>query len=370
MMTPLRMDLFCRIIDNYGDIGVCWRLARQMRQALGWEVRLWVDDLTVFQRLAPSLDPRLPTQLLEGVQVCAFTPDRDWASVVPHELVIEAFACELPAPFKQALLARMPSALWLNLEYLSAEAWVEGCHGLASRQGGHVDKFFFFPGFTAATGGLLREPGVLDTRDHFQSSRRNARLWLEKYGIQVAEQDRVVSLFGYPQGDYRSLLQALAHPSRTVHLLQTAGLNVPLPIASDTQHLHRLPFLSQEEFDRLLWSTDLNLVRGEDSFVRAQWAGRPMLWHIYPQADNAHLDKLQAWLNLSSQPPPRQAIQLGWNAAPSAPDWAAQLQHAWTDEQAWAQWQHHSQSWTAQLSLQRDLATAIHDFYLKQRPQR
>src|SRR5690606_16865286 len=98
-------------------------------------------------------------------------------------------------------------------------------------------------------------------------------------------------------------LQALVHPSRTVHLLQTAGLSQQLYPAAASQHLHTLPFLSQDAFDQLLWCADLNLVRGEDSFVRAQWAGRPLLWHIYPQTENAHLDKLQAWLDISGQTP-------------------------------------------------------------------
>ncbi len=59
-----------------------------------------------------------------------------------------------------------------------------------------------------------------------------------------------------------------------------------------------LPFLPQHKYDDLLASCDLNFVRGEDSFVRAQLAGRPLVWHIYPQAEDAHLTKLQAFLEL------------------------------------------------------------------------
>ncbi len=54
----------------------------------------------------------------------------------------------------------------------------------------------------------------------------------------------------------------------------------------------------QSDYDHLLWCCDFNLVRGEDSFLRAQWAARPFLWHIYPQADAAHLEKLTAFLEL------------------------------------------------------------------------
>ena len=37
-------------------------------------------------------------------------------------------------------------------------------------------------------------------------------------------------------------------------------------------------------------------MRGEDSFLRAQWAERAFVWQLYPQADEAHLAKLDAFL--------------------------------------------------------------------------
>ncbi|MBY0444112.1 MAG: elongation factor P maturation arginine rhamnosyltransferase EarP, partial [Burkholderiales bacterium] len=43
MNNTVRWDIFCRVIDNYGDIGVCWRLARQLSFEHGFAVRLMVD---------------------------------------------------------------------------------------------------------------------------------------------------------------------------------------------------------------------------------------------------------------------------------------------------------------------------------------
>ncbi len=59
---------------------------------------------------------------------------------------------------------------------------------------------------------------------------------------------------------------------------------------------HALPMLPHSNYDRLLWACDVNFVRGEDSFVRAQWAERPFVWQIYPQSENAHFVKLDAFL--------------------------------------------------------------------------
>ena len=96
-----------------------------------------------------------------------------------------------------------------------------------------------------------------------------------------------------------------------------------------------LPFVEQREYDRLLWLCDLNLVRGEDSFVRAQWAARPFVWHIYPQDDCAHLDKLRAFLALYAAELPAASAAaltdfwLAWNHGVGIePAWRALLLNA------------------------------------------
>ena len=151
----MRIDLFCQVIDNYGDIGVCWRLARQLVTEHDCEVRLIVDDLSAFRVVAPEIKPRLARQSLLGVEVVA------WGAadaLIPFDVVIEAFACDPPASYIEAMVVRSPKPVWVNLEYLSAEAWVDEIHGMASpHQRLPLTKYFFCPGFTEASGGLIRE---------------------------------------------------------------------------------------------------------------------------------------------------------------------------------------------------------------------
>jgi len=78
--------------------------------------------------------------------------------------------------------------------------------------------------------------------------------------------------------------------------------------------IHTLPRLSQVEFDHLLWACDLNGVRGEDSLVRALWAGKPLVWHIYPQDDDAHLAKLDAFLDWLGADATLRAAHHAWNS--------------------------------------------------------
>ncbi|HLA30581.1 MAG TPA: elongation factor P maturation arginine rhamnosyltransferase EarP, partial [Pseudomonas sp.] len=139
-------DIFCSVVDNYGDIGVTWRLARQLVAEHKVEVRLWVDDLGAFVRLCPEADTQAVVQLQQGVEIRQWPAP--WQPVEAADVVIEAFACLLPEAYVAAMAARPAKVLWLNLEYLSAEEWVEGCHGLPSLQSNGLQKFFFFPGFT------------------------------------------------------------------------------------------------------------------------------------------------------------------------------------------------------------------------------
>src|SRR3954467_8416193 len=161
-------DIFCSVVDNYGDIGVCWRLARQLGSEMGQCVRLWVDDLRSFARICTAVDPALDAQCIDAVEVrCWRVP---FSGVRPATIVVEGFGAKLPDDYVAAMAASSPRPVWINLEHISAEPWVDGCHGLPSP---HpvlpLTKYFFFPGFTAATGGLLFESDFVRTRDAFQS---------------------------------------------------------------------------------------------------------------------------------------------------------------------------------------------------------
>lgn len=364
----MRADIFCKRVDNYGDIGVCWRLARRLAHGAGWDIRLWVDDLTAFSRLEPGIDPARAEQTILGIGIVAWTADAP--ALAPADVVIEAFACDPPPAFRTAMQSRRP--LWLNLEYLSAEAWVESCHGLPSPQPDGLPKYFFFPGFTPATGGLLREPGLTRTRDAFQQSRGDQRAFLS--GLGLSEDDlacwdkyaRVVTLFSYAQSPAATLPPALGLAGGPTLLLVPEGIAPDLhPPCGGNVRLARVPFLPQDQYDRLLWCGDLNFVRGEDSFVRAAWAARPLVWQIYPQQEMAHLEKLDAWLDRYDPPGPARALTRAWNDTPAPRSFSALLQDALAPA-AWQAWQTRARRWDAEYANRPDLADNLVAFCAKQ----
>ncbi len=368
-------DIFCTVVDNYGDIGVTWRLARQLVAEQGKYVRLWVDDLAAFVRLCPEADLQSTNQLCSGVEIRCWPAV--WQPVEVADVVIEAFACALPEQYLASMQCRARKPLWLNLEYLSAEDWVGGCHALPSLQSGGLQKYFFFPGFSADTGGLLREQGLLEQRNAFQLDTAQRSAFLSGIGVRPVVGEKLYSLFTYECASLPSWLQALADGSQRILLLVPEGrvlagvrdwlghaglvAGAP-PCVRGSLRVQVLPFVSQSDYDHLLWSCDFNAVRGEDSFVRALWAGKPLLWHIYQQDDEVHLEKLEAFLNLYLQLLSAPAAQgLGnfwraWNRGESAVDgWAAVLEH-------WPEVQQHAFDWSIRQAGQRDLAAGLAHF--------
>lgn len=320
VLPSLRWDIFCQVIDNYGDLGVCWRLASQLG-ARGQQVRLWVDDARALSWMAPQGSP--------GVQVLPW-PQQAPADGV-GDVLIEAFGCEITPEFIAACAYQQRAGgqktLWINLEYLSAESYVERCHRLPSPvmsgPGAGLTRWFFYPGFTPATGGLLREPDLLQRQQHFHTHQRAA--WRVRHG--VAPEALAISLFCYEPALLPAWLMQLAQrPAQggtAAHLLVTAGrasaavaaATVPTQLA-----ISQLAHCSQSAFDELLWACDLNCVRGEDSLVRALWAGQPLVWHIYPQHDDAHHAKLQAFLDWLQAPPSLRQFHWLWNGLPGSAD--------------------------------------------------
>ena len=314
----LRCDVFCRVVDNYGDAAVCWRLALALAVGQGFRVRLWIDRPEVLCALQPALDPALQRQWLGPVQICRSPPAADEVDL--PAVAIDAFGGGLPDAYAAALAARRPRALCIVLEYLTAEDWAAGVHRLASPHPVlDLRRFFFCPGFDPAGGGLLREHDLLAARDAFRADDSAHTRFLDRLGLSSERPDVLrVSLFGYANPGLDGLLQAMAGGGRPVSValapgpladaavdwfaragqpLGAAGRQSPGAVATaGSLRARLLPFLAQSDYDRLLWSCDFNFVRGEDSLVRGLWAARPLCWQLYPQDDDAQCAKLEAFV--------------------------------------------------------------------------
>jgi uncharacterized repeat protein (TIGR03837 family) len=371
-----RWDVFCRVVDNFGDVGVCWRLARVLAQEHELDVRLLIDDCAALARMAPGVDRTCVRQRHAGVTVARWTESLSEASAA--DVVVEAFGCGLPDSYVAALAARVSPPAWFVLEYLSAEAWVDGAHGLPSPHPQlPLTRRFWFPGFTKATGGLLRERALLPARAAFCGDRAAQSAFWGSLGVAPAiDGERRVSLFCYPHPGLATLFEAWADGDEPIGCVVPEGVAVGTldawtggrvprpgaPVSRGRLTLHAMPFVAQDVYDRLLWACDFNVVRGEDSFVRAQWAARPFVWHIYAQAEGAHLRKLEAFVDRYTA-----GLDAGARSA------VRRLFGAWNDvsaafplETAWLEWaalrrqlEEHGMAWARELAGLPELAAGL-----------
>lgn len=380
MPASSHWDIFCSVVDNYGDAGIAWRLARILATEHGLPVRLHVDAPMVLARLVPGIDPAREGQRIDRVEVLSWPgPHAALSSAHPGAVVIEAFGCGLPEAYLHAMAARDKPPVWINLEYLSAERWIEDCHGLASRHPTlPLTRYFFFPGFTTASGGLLRERDLFARRDAFRADvGARAALWRTLGVPDPLPGGIIVSLFCYPHAPVASLLEVWSAGDASVVAIVPEGvadyalerwigdeLRRGQPCSRGRLTLVRVPFVRQDEYDRILWSCDLNFVRGEDSFVRAQWAGRPLVWNVYPQAEDAHRLKLDAFLDRYGSLPsgraisPLAALSRAWNGSGDVgPAW-------WAVSRSTASLTMHAEAWADALTHVPDLGTSLATFCL------
>ncbi len=341
MSSKLRWDIFCKVVDNFGDIGVCWRLCVNLASR-GHMVRLWVDDASALAWMAP--------QGCNGVEVLECRDEQAVAKVYASnralrdsisDVLVDTFGCDF-AIYLIANYAINTSTtikndtknqpVWLNLEYLTAESFAERAHTLPSPQhtgaaAGWTQRYFY-PGFNERTGGLLGENDLFERQKTF-----NKGVWLSQ--LLAAEQHTFnqetsyISLFCYEPVALEALIDQLVNAKTPTCLLVTAG-RAAAAVKSVLEHKKStepsylinsllsilfIQHLTQLDYDHLLWSCDLNFVRGEDSLVRAIWAAKPFIWQIYPQEDGAHHAKLNAFLEMMNAPASLKLAHSAWNAS-------------------------------------------------------
>jgi hypothetical protein len=275
--------MFCRVVDNYGDVGFCWRLAVALKQ-------LGIGRLLLIMDRSDVLDALRGGQHVAGVAVLDWKAAEDgWQlNGVPADqqadVLIEAFACDLPAVYLQSLKS---DTRWITLDYLATESWADSAHGKSSpapqsERSAARGRRWFIPGFSPATGGLPHG----SWRHLSGEERRKWRAGLA--GEKIGDDVFLIMAFGYADATWEQFsreLVVLPPGFKSSRFWRPSGLE-----------------LSQDDFDLALQACDLNFVRGEDSFVRAHWAAAgpwrvPFVWQPYRQEHLAHGLKLAGWMD-------------------------------------------------------------------------
>ena len=279
------IDIFCQVIDNYGDVGVAYRLAREFKRVYpNKKLRFVINQIEELNLIRKS----------EDIEIILY---KDISKIENSaDLIIESFGCEIPKEYMDKALKK--SKLIINLEYFSAEKWVDDFHLQESFLGGNLKKYFFIPGLSEKSGGILLDNEFLERKKKVEA---NKEYYLKKFGIKE-KYDLIGSVFSYEK-NFGSLIEELKKLGKKIILLMLSEKTQKNFIKYfdngnnyDKIKFVKLPFFTYDKYEELLALCDFNLVRGEDSFVRALLLGKPFLWHIYPQDENTHIKKLESFL--------------------------------------------------------------------------
>ncbi|MBQ5499112.1 MAG: elongation factor P maturation arginine rhamnosyltransferase EarP [Treponema sp.] len=344
----MEITILCKVVDNYGDIGFVYRLARNITELYpDTELRLVVSDLPSFAAMAPFVKEGLARQSARGWQIFDWNKEdvctKEFSRRIP-DVILQCFQCERPEWLDRILFDPEQKKIVriVNLEYLTAESWADDFHLLKSgTRSILVKKVNFMPGFTKKTGGLVMDSSFLSSLQNKEAALKTIQDDLmakagtgagtrsaassgissvvSANGQKEAEADSVqalrdantfcVTIFAYKRnfthvvGALKSFMEERQkeNPLFRIHAFVAAGLACsPFEEAWKEEGcpfaITKLPYLSQEAWDALLCSSDFNFVRGEDSFARACLCGKPFVWHAYPQDEELHLVKAGAVL--------------------------------------------------------------------------
>lgn len=301
------IDIFCEIIDNFGDIGVVYRISKELKKIFqNVRIRMVLNRLEEFKAINKKVKD-IDFQEIDGLICVTEKYVKENAETFgTADVFIEAFGCNVPEEYIKR--AKENSKLWINLEYLSGEKWIEDFHLCESLiDSKTLKKIFYMPGFSEKSGGVIIDSGFLERKEYGKNNREEV---LKKYFPNVDIKDKLIgTVFSYEK-NFDNLLEVLKDYERET-LLILMGEKTQKSFSEILQKKLRenfgkiikygkitmmyADFLSQEEYEEVISAADFNFTRGEDSFVRGILLEKPFMWHIYLQEEKAHMDKIKAF---------------------------------------------------------------------------
>lgn len=301
------IDIFCEIIDNFGDIGVVYRISKELKKIFqNVRIRIVLNRLEEFKAINKKVKDT-DYQEIDGL-ICATEKyvKENIKTFGVSDVFIEAFGCNVPEEYVKQ--AKESSKLWINLEYLSGEKWIEDFHLCESLiDSKTLKKIFFMPGFSEKSGGVIIDSGFLERMKYGKENRDEV---FKKYFKDFDLKDKFIgTVFSYEK-NFENLLETLKnYKKETVLLLMGEKTQKSFSeilkknLTEDYGNIVKYgkitmiypDFFSQEEYEEIISASDFNFTRGEDSFVRGIVLGKPFMWHIYLQEEKAHMDKIKAF---------------------------------------------------------------------------
>lgn len=291
----MNIAVLCKVVDNFGDIGVVWRLCCQLsnqikKENLTSKINLIVDDLASFNKICNSVDSNKSFQIVDNINIFNWNDEKlcyDEFSKNDGEnlsVILEVFQCGRPSWMEKILFEDKlnRTVQIIMIDYLTAEKYAEDFHCLQSlTRSSKVQKVNFMPGFTNKTGGLIIDSEWEQLCDY--------------------KNNKTLLCFTYDR-NWDALANACKKSNYIEKVLIAPGKgfdSLKKSFYSDLK-IEELSFMNQNEWDKMLKNCGVLIIRGEESMSRACLSGIPFVWHAYPQSDEYQLIKVRALLERMS----------------------------------------------------------------------
>ena len=297
----MNIAVLCKVVDNFGDIGVVWRLCCQLsnqikKENLTSKINLIVDDLVSFNKICNSVDANKSFQIVDNINIFNWNDEKlcyDEFSKNDGEnlsVILEVFQCGRPSWMEKILFEDKlnRTVQIIMIDYLTAEKYAEDFHCLQSlTRSSKVQKVNFMPGFTNKTGGLIIDSEWEQLCDY----KNNKTLLCFTY-------DRNWDALANACKKSNYIEKVLIAPGKGFNsLIKSFYSNF---IKDSNLKIEELSFMNQNEWDKMLKNCGVLFIRGEESMSRACLSGIPFVWHAYPQSDEYQLIKVRALLERMS----------------------------------------------------------------------
>lgn len=287
----MKITVLCKVVDNFGDVGVMFRLVKQMQLVATkpLEINIVIDDLISFNKIYNKINPQKDFQQIDGLNIYNWKSEEFCHSEFikndgeKMSVILECFQCGRPDWMEKILFDEKlnRTVQVIMIDYLTAEKYAEDFHCLESlTRSKKVQKINFMPGFTEKTGGLIIDKEWEKLPDYNQRGKN--------------------LVFTYER-DWTGLVGALKSFGREVCVAQGRGLKSFETAWGNDNGLIELPYLNQNEWDKMMKECSVLFIRGEESMSRACLSGIPFVWHAYPQSDEYQLVKVNALLERMSR---------------------------------------------------------------------
>ena len=319
------ITVLCKVVDNFGDIGVVWRLCCQLsnqikKENLTSKINLIVDDLASFNKICNSVDSNKSFQIVENINIFNWNDEKlcyDEFSKNDGEnlsVILEVFQCSRPFWMEKILFEEKlnRTVQIIMIDYLTAEKYAEDFHCLQSlTRSSKVQKVNFMPGFTNKTGGLIIDSEWEQLCDYKNNKTLLCftydRNW-DALANACKKSNYIERVLIAPGKGFDSLKKSfysdlgfITNPTNgRVKALSKACLDRTYFIKDSNLKIEELSFMNQNEWDKMLKNCGVLFIRGEESMSRACLSGIPFVWHAYPQSDEYQLIKVRALLERMS----------------------------------------------------------------------